>query len=348
MKTALVARLGVIGDHLIASSVLPGLKKQGYHITYAAYQPYDVIMEADPHIDKLLSWPAGKLGADKDFVEFWKRAPLLFDYTLHLSESIERTLLMTPSQMAFNWPAHALRKICGVSYLERVHDIAGVPHTYAPCFYPTAAEQEWATAIAEAMKASGGPLIGISMAGSNFDKMYQSWPAVVLKILFSEPNAKVILFGTGASKRDVALVDAVTKHVAASHGDMSRLTHSLSWHLRRSLTMSAHCDVLIGPDTGLMWGSAMRPEVRKVVLLSHASPENITKHWINTVSLTADQAKVPCWPCHKLHDHPSTCTIDPQTGGAMCITSISPGMVVEAALTETSKENADVCNDRLC
>ena len=37
---------------------------------------------------------------------------------------------------------------------------------------------------------------------------------------------------------------------------------------------------MIGPDTGLMWGVAMEA-MPKIMLLSHASPENITKHWTN-------------------------------------------------------------------
>ena len=61
----------------------------------------------------------------------------------------------------------------------------------------------------------------------------------------------------------------------------------------------------------------------KIALLSHASAENITKHWLNTTTLHADQNRVPCWPCHKLHDTKDTCVENKEKNGAACISDIS-------------------------
>jgi hypothetical protein len=54
-------------------------------------------------------------------------------------------------------------------------------------------------------------------------------------------------------------------------------------------------DVVVGQETGLLNAVAMEP-MRKVVLLSHSTHENLTKHWVNTEALTGD---VPCYPCHR-------------------------------------------------
>jgi ADP-heptose:LPS heptosyltransferase len=102
--------------------------------------------------------------------------------------------------------------------------------------------------------------------------------------------------------------------------------------VRRTLAFAQACDLVIGPDTGIMWGVAFEA-VPKIMLLSHASPENITKHWINTITLTANQGRVPCWPCHQLHDDHSTCTPNADNSGAACMTDISVEAIIGAART---------------
>ena len=67
----------------------------------------------------------------------------------------------------------------------------------------------------------------------------------------------------------------------------------------------------------------------KIVLLSHASPTNITKHWVNTITLHADQARVPCWPCHQLHETPETCVKAEKADAAACITDIHDTVVLD-------------------
>jgi hypothetical protein len=64
--------------------------------------------------------------------------------------------------------------------------------------------------------------------------------------------------------------------------------------------------------------------------VSHASAENITKHWVNTVTLHADPDRVPCWPCHRLHNDPSTCKSNKEDNGAACISDISVERLFQA------------------
>src|SRR5262249_46535525 len=95
-----------------------------------------------------------------------------------------------------------------------------------------------------------------------------------------------------------------------------------NWPLRRGLAMAFISDLVVSPDTGPAWAVAMEP-VPKIILHSHASVENICKHWINTTSLHADQNRVPCWPCHNLHDEPATCRPNKDGNGSACISDIS-------------------------
>lgn len=338
MKTALVARLGVIGDQLIASSILPGLKAQGYHITFMAYRPYSEIHQNNPYIDILRELDPGAFGpSPADFAEFFKRIAPAYDRVIHLSESIERTLVYFEDQVQFWWDDIARRALANANYLERTHDLAGVPHDFAPGFFPTDAEKAWAKQMVDGWSAK--PLIGVVCAGSNMDKVWPKMPHAVARLLSNFPDGRVVFFA-GKNQRDASIVEAVLKMVHDTVPDGSaRIKHTTGWSIRQALTMVQCLDILIGPDTGLMWAAAMDERIRKVVLLSHASPTNITKHWRNTVTLHADPLEVPCWPCHRLHRGPETCrAFRKDDGAAACIASISPETLLRAVLTTTTVE----------
>ena len=339
MKTCLVARLGVIGDQLIASSILPGLKAQGYHVTFMAYRPYSEIHRNNPHIDVLRELDQGAFGPKHDdFVEFFKRVAPAYDRVIHLSESIERTCVFFPDQMQFWWDDTARRALADVNYLERLHDLAGVPHDFAPGFFPADEEKAWAADMVEGWDAK--PLIGVVCAGSNLDKVYPKMPHAVARLLMTFPRSRLVFFA-GTFPRDREIVEEVLKlaHDTVPDGT-SRIKHTSGWSIRQALTMVQQLDVLIGPDTGLMWAASMEERIRKVLLLSHASPTNITKHWRNTATLHADPQEVPCWPCHRLHKEPATCRVQKDTGAASCIASISPETLLRSVLTTTQEISA--------
>jgi hypothetical protein len=83
-------------------------------------------------------------------------------------------------------------------------------------------------------------------------------------------------------------------------------------------------------------------EVPKVVLLSHSSANNLTKHWRNAVAI--EPVDTPCFPCHKLHYGWETCNRVESTKAAMCASNIAPERVfkaVAAALGAQLAEAAD-------
>lgn len=338
MKTVLVARLGVIGDQLIAASVLPLLKEQGYHITYMVYKPYAEIVRNNPAIDILRELDQGVLGDAVNFLNFWRTIGPAYDRVIHLSESLERTLIFYPDQMQFWWDDTARRAISNVSYLERTHDLAGVPYRFGQKFWPTQEEDDDAKELIEGYRPSR--LYGLVVAGSNFDKLYPNWPQVVARILQEDPTARFFLLGAD-NKRDQALIQSVMIVIRENRGteEAARLRHSLKWGIRKTLAVTRRLDFLIGPDTGLHWVASHEP-VRQVVLLSHASPKNITHSWTMTRTLTARD--VSCWPCHKLHHGPETCNIDKATGAARCIASITVDDVVDATVS-LIKEHRSPC-----
>jgi len=90
------------------------------------------------------------------------------------------------------------------------------------------------------------------------------------------------------------------------------------------------CDLVITPDTGTWWAVAMEP-LPKILMVSHASAENIGKHAVNTMVLHADPGRVKCFPCHRLHSDFTTCTPNFENNGAACISDISVNTIVETA-----------------
>jgi len=331
----LLARLGGIGDNLIASSVLP-LLAETHHVEVMAQRPQHVLFENNPYVSKLTVREPGDLPADGNHWQAWfAHRGREYDKWFNLSHSCESMLALLPGQTQFNWPAAWRRKYCGVNYLEFVHDIVGVRHEFNPRFYPTDEEQERAAKTLAHVRGAGGyrHVVGIVLAGSRLDKMWPYLPLLVAKLV-RELRVAVIMFGAENEAKIAKRVQDFCLEFNGGpdgmHAALSTDPEHPSWPIRRSLATLQHCDLVITPDTGLAWGVAMEA-LPKIMLLSHASPENITKHWRNTTTLRADPKHVGCWPCHQLHDTIETCRKAENAEAAACIADIGHEDVLIAA-----------------
>lgn len=343
-----ICRLGSIGDNLMITSALPLIAKD-YNIEVITQEPHHVVLENNPYIDKLsvkkpdeikgpvngaLGWQQWFVGRSGEFAKF-----------VNLSHTCETTLALVPGQTQFYWPASARRKLCGKSYLEMIHDVCEVPYdfTVGPRFYPTEEEVEKAL---ETKAKIGTKVIGWCISGSRYDKLYPYTPMAIARLI-KETGCSVIMFGAPGKDADIAKV--IMEHVQRQNSSEEGLFSAISpdpdnpsWPIRRGLTQVQMCDLVISPDTGPAWACAME-DVPKIILLSHASDENITKYWKNTTSLHADQSRVPCWPCHLLHDEPGTCKSNKDNTGASCISDISVNTLINKAIqllsTKETSEN---------
>jgi hypothetical protein len=97
--------------------------------------------------------------------------------------------------------------------------------------------------------------------------------------------------------------------------------------IRETLTLAQNVDCVVGPETGVLNAVAFEP-MGKVIMLSHSSQENLTKHWVNTSTLTPQG--VDCYPCHRLHYGSEFCNEDKATGAAICQKSINTEKVLQA------------------
>ena len=335
MGWAAVCRYGGVGDNLIISSILKPLREKYGRVEVITQEPQHVVFENNPYIDKLSVHKAGDLpGESLDQWHRWHRIRAKeYDFFQNLSHTVEAEMAMLQGQTEFDRPAWWLRERCKMSYIEAVAGICGVdPTECEPRFFPT--EEETAVAHATLAKVLRRPLIGWVVSGTRIDKIYPASTLAVARLI-QELGAAVLMFG--APGRDFEMAHHIQDHVARQNGSMDGLHGCIDeskdqqqWTIRRILATLPLCDLVITPDTGPGWGVAMC-DVPKIMLLSHASVRNITGGWRNTVTLHADPEKVPCWPCHKLHESLDTCTPDETGKAAACISSISPTTIIQHA-----------------
>lgn len=343
---AAIARFGGIGDNLIASAVLPGLRAKYGRVEVITQHPQHVVFENNPYVDKLAAYKPGDIpgGSSAEWQGWFARRAKEYDFFANLSHTCETLRALTAAQTQFYYSAEFRRKMCGQSYIETVADVCGVPYdTLSPGFYPTDAEHE--DVLRSKTKFAGRRAIGWVLSGTRIDKIYPYAPSTVARLI--REVGPVIMLGGPPPMKDLAMANAIADYVYSVNGSKDGLLTALSpslanevWPMRRLLTLAQHCDVIVTPDTGPAWAVAML-DTPKIVLLSHASTENITKYWRNTVTLHADPARVPCWPCHQLHDTSATCRPNRDNNGAACISDISVERIVTEVAHAWKRENDD-------
>lgn len=305
-KTAAVCRWGGIGDMVQASSILPGLKAQGFHITMYCTEMGKDILRHDPHID---AWviqdkdqvPNGALGS------YWEYLTKKYDRFINLSESVEGAFLALPGRICHSWPQEVRHQYFNKNYLEFAHELAGVPLPPRQKFYPTPDEVSWAKRQVSNLN---GFVIMWSLSGSSVHKHWPHLDTVLARLMLEHPDSRVILCGDDICKLLEEGWDK-EKRIKCMSGKLS---------IRQSLTLAQHVDLVVGSETGLLNAVGLE-EVPKVITLSHSSVENLTKHWKNTTNLTP--VDVDCYPCHRMHYGWKYCRIDAKGEAAACQTNIS-------------------------
>lgn len=298
-KRVAVIRYGAYGDLIMASSLFPLLKREGYHVTlYTTPRGWEVV-SADPHIDHVILQDTDQVPNDA-LPEFWANEERKYHRFINLSESVEGALLTLPNRIAAKWPKPLRDRMLNRNYLEFTHDIAGLPYEFSPRFYPTVHEQEWARREA----AKIGRFVMYSMSGSSIHKAWPYMDVLVARFMINT-DLKVALCGAD-----------MDRPLEAGWEEESRvLKRAGVWSIRQAMALLPHAELVIGAETGLLNAAAML-QVPKIITLSHSTRENLTKHWVNTTTL--EPTRTPCYPCHMMHYDWSTCQRGPIEGVALC------------------------------
>jgi len=336
-KTCCLVRFGAWGDVVQMSSVLPALKAEGYHITLMTVPRALEAIKHEPLIDRFLvqdpdQVPNAWLG---EYFKYWRKR---FTKFVNLCESVEGSFLAMPERVEFGWSHAARHDYMNKNYTEFLHKIVDVPFTKPLMrFSPSQDEVLWANAEYKRLKAA--PLIMWVLAGSSLHKIWAGgvdadkltgFDKIIAAILHEMPNAKVIFCG---GEKEKALEAPWRKQDRI-------LCRSGVWTIRQTMAMAQKCDVVIGPETGVLSAVSMCDNA-KIVFLSHSSVENLTRDWVNTYSLFS--TKTPCYPCHKLVSQWEHCmkSDDPNQGVAHCQDSIPPEAVWHALQAATKVEEQE-------
>ena len=305
--TCLIHRFGAIGDMIQMSSILPGLKKQGWRICVNTTPQGMAIVKNDPHIDEFLiqeddQVPNAELG------DYWKREEKAYGKFINLAESVEGSLLALEGRKQWKWHPAFRHLLMDVDYLEATHAIAEVPYKPAAKFYPTSAEKKLAISRRKKLKKKNY-VIMLSAAGSSVHKIWPYMDSLIARMLILHNDVRFIIVG-----------DALSQIAEIGWEKEPRvLRRSGKWSVRDSLAMAQQCDLVIAPETGIANAVAFGESVSKILLLSHSSKKNLGWNWKNAAILEPYGAE--CYPCHALHYGFHTCKKDEETGCSVCMSA---------------------------
>lgn len=327
-KTVCVCRYGGFGDSIQASNILPQLKRLGYHVVFMTTPRGHEILQHDPHIDEWLLQDDDQV-PNHELPLYWMAQAPRFAKFVNLSESVEGTLLAFPGRANHQWPDTLRRAELGKNYLEWTARLAELSYTSEARFYPSSAEVAAAQIyLANVKNELAGPLPMLARAperfnilwclsGSSMHKFYPHQDTVIKRVLKAMPEAVIVFSG-----------DYACKLLESGWEDEPRTRcESGNMGIRDTLALAQQVDCVVGPETGVLNAVGFE-DVGKVILLSHSSPENLTKYWVNAETLTP--ADTSCYPCHRLHYGREFCREDAETGAAACQVDISPDLVFEA------------------
>jgi ADP-heptose:LPS heptosyltransferase len=312
-KTACCVRFGGFGDMVMAAVIFPQLKAQGFHVTVMTTPKGQDVIRHDPHVDDWYIVDTDQV-PNNELTAFWAEQATRFDRFVNLSESIEGHLLAIPGRANHAWPHAVRKKRLNLNYHEWTAELAGVEFKPATLFWPTDEEMEAARARIE----PGCFSVLWALAGSSIHKFTPHQDAVIARMLLDMPQVRIYLVGDLACQ--------LLEQGWEEEPRVVCLSDKLS--IRATLALAQQVDLVIGPETGVLNAVGMDRSPHKILLLSHSSANNLSKHWQHTQALAPQDCL--CHPCHQLHYSSEFCVIDEATGAADCAVKIGPAVIYEA------------------
>lgn len=313
-KTACVVRYGAYGDMIMATSVLAGLKEEGYHVSLFCSPPGSDVILHDPNIDEIVLFDKDQV-PNADLGAFWKHQRTKYDKWVNLSESIEGTFLALPGRTQHEWKPLLRHKLMNFNYIEFAHLQAGLPlHPERVKFYATAEEKAWAKKFRQK---TGEFTIVWSLAGSSPHKTWGGLDNIIASVLVTDPRWHIVLVGAG----DAMLLQAGWDRDPRVHKMVNQ------WTMRETMSFLEQADIVIGPETGVL-NAAAQLDAIKLLFLSHSSHENLSRDWKNTVAFSSENTSCPgrgeneAPACHQLHFSFEFCKLH-SSGVAQCQADIS-------------------------
>lgn len=294
----------------MVTPLLRALKEDGYHVTVNVTRRGRDIIKYDPNIDKIVEYKDDSIADDK-IPEYWAELAKGFDKFINLSGSIEEGLLAREGTADYSLRHTERHEKFNHNYYDRTLELGGYGHIKGQNgeLYFSKEEEDEAKAFRGRMK--GKFMILWALSGSSFHKVYPYAEYVARAFLDKHKDAMVMTVG-----------DTLCELLEWQHPQTYK--YSGKWGIRKSLIMAKYADMVIGPETGVL-AAAGCFDTPKVIMLSHASKENLTKYWTNCMALSAP---VGCQPCHQIHYTLESCPLVDGIKSPVCMAEIKPAAVL--------------------
>ena len=334
-QRAAVCRYGGFGDNVMALKVLRELKRLNYHVTFYTSDRGAQIVAHDPCVDEVVIHTEDQV-PPSELRDYWGRLGKHYDRFVNLNGTMEGALLFRgPGYPNGGHPDIPLDDCYGLShedrhargntnYMEHMLKAAGMEHLDAtpPAINFSRQEMELATFVRG--RYQGEFLVLMTLGGSADHKLWAHAEAFAKDLLDRCPEARIITVG----EDKLRLMEWDHPRVVKQCGYLN---------FRGSALLAWIADLVISTETGMAHVAAGLGSPA-LVLLSHSSEENLTKHWPSAVSL---RPPVDCHPCHRLHFTNEGCPTDPMefrfTNGEtrnapVCAARMTPSILMPAAM----------------
>ena len=323
-KRVCVVRYGALGDYIIMTPVLEALHKDGYHVTLNTSTYPASLAKTCPWVDNIII-------QERDIIPnqllgpYWDTWSKEYDRYINLSESLEGSLLKVEGRREFFTPQAWRIQEGNKNYYDYTLMKAGYPDIKGQngTMHLTPEEDRWGKKFVQDLNSSF--VVAWSLRGSSHHKVYPVGELVAGQFLQDYPDAKIITLGDTSAKEMSFEGERVVDMIG-------KLTP------RESAAIIKHSQCVISPES-FAANVAGCFDVPKVIMMSHSSPEALSKYWKNCINLLPSATTAPCYPCFQLHYTKPSCPlgefVDESDGKVLahlpvCTMSISPSRVYDA------------------
>jgi len=309
----LVIRYGGIGDMIFITPLLKRLKADGNRVIVNTNVQGQTILKNNPNVDGFIVQERDSI-PNAELDPYWDALRRGFRRVINLSGSIEGALLKVEGTPDFKMPREERLATCTANYMDHTMALGGYPDAVGELPELHFTEPEHFMARYFRGKHERHFVLMWSLSGSSMHKAYPYWENVARALLETCPAMVIMTVGDYACR----LLEFDHPRLLGRSGILD---------LRQSMMLTGYVDCVVGTETGIL-NAASCYDTPKVVILSHSTPDNLTKYWKNCTAL--EPVDCDCYPCHQIHHTMESCPLEPVAKDAsfpVCGLRIAPQRV---------------------
>jgi ADP-heptose:LPS heptosyltransferase len=293
VKHATVIRLGAIGDAVWTLPVIRELHNDGFTINVHCKQIATPVYKNNPYISKLYAYP-NETGALVNISVPHGSNVIDLDNTIegkYLTNTTPIGCVAHPFRFSLGCTVCLNNKLCrkvNVNYVEEQLRVAGLAGRNPSTLGEIRVLPEDLQKVQNITDNWSNKFVVLWSLATTAHKQYVAWFKLAQD--FCRMHADVLVYTMGSPE-------------CAIYEQEGLQIHTGHWTLDQSIALISHANLIIGGETGPM-NIASCFGIKKLLLLSHSSLENLSKYWTNTSSV---QPQSGCHPCYQLHNTLSSC-----------------------------------------